>query len=175
MSVSTILPKLDNQNRTAHNNSNQATSYRDNKNTKSQFNTTRASNTVFNPESKESSTLKKQLLVVEDYTYNLNQELNEVKRSINTLNDEQLLATWETGDHFKKISKDVYVELQKVEDYTSSEFQIQAKENKKLQSQVDIEKNDLSKNKILYLELVERLENMYTHVGMGELKLEKGN
>lgn len=132
-----------------------------------------ASNTIYNSENQDSSTLKNKYYILEDYVVDLQRQFEETKTDVNKLHDEELAADLILKDHYKKNSKHCYNELQKVEDYVNSEFMNQNSENLKLQNQIDQEKKDNSKLTKKYLELIERLSNLYTYVGAEDPNLEK--
>ena len=133
---------------------------------------TNITGTVYNPDNKDASNMKKKLFILEDYYSDVGKQMDEHKKEVDKLNDSQLAAKLYINDYFKRISKNVYDELQKVEDYTETEFLKQDLENKKKQSQIDEEKNEFNRLNKKYLELMSRLSNLYTYVGLDNTHLE---
>lgn len=181
MNKDLTLPNIDYNNRT--NNMNYNTSNRD----QSQDNNTHMNNnlmksnisynpsvskSIYNPASKEASTMKQKLYILEEYVSSLHQEMEIHKKSVDRLNEGQIASHLRTKKQFNDISGEVYNELQKVEDFSEEEFKKQDSENVKLQGEINQEKKDSSKLSKHYLELMNRLSILYTHVGLENTHLD---
>ena len=123
----------------------------------------------------KTNNMKNQLFVLEDFANELVDEYDLHKDSVNSLYQEQIGATLYLNDYFKKISNNVYETLYNVEEFTKEEFKLQGIENMKFQSQIDYEKKDNSTMRKKYLELMERLNNLYLNVGLEDPNLESKN
>ena len=135
----------------------------------------KTNNMIYNKDNKNTNNMKNQLYVLEDFANELVDEYDLHKDSVNSLYQEQIGATLYLNDYFKKISNNVYETLYNVDEFTKEEFKLQGIENMKFQSQIDYEKKDNSTMRKKYLELMERLNNLYLNVGLEDPNLESKN